>query len=213
MVLPIVFALGALVCAALNDIVFRKYASLRLSVGWYVSTIGFSWALLQLLLDLAAAGSPRRMHALQPWRLHTLMWAPALALVLANILLIEALVGADVGGLDHLLLNTVGVVLGGWVLLGEQLRAAQIAGVAGVAAIMLLYRARQARPRSTPPPPLASRRRRGGASTAGPSARRRRRPTMTWWSRFSRPPTAQPPRPPPPTSSVAPPRAPPPPPP
>ena len=50
MVLPIVFALGALVCAALNDIVFRKYASLRLSVGWYVFTIGFSWALLQLLL-------------------------------------------------------------------------------------------------------------------------------------------------------------------
>ena len=53
----LVFALGALVCAALNDIVFRKYASLRLSVGWYVSTIGFSWALLQMLLDLAAAGS------------------------------------------------------------------------------------------------------------------------------------------------------------
>ena len=143
MVLPIVFALGALVCAALNDIVFRKYASLRLSVGWYVSTIGFSWALLQLLLDLAAAGSPRRMHVLQPWRLHTLMWAPALALVLAlaNILLIEALAGVDASaGSTIYRLNTVGVVLGGWVLLGEQLRAAQIAGVAaGVAAIMLLY--------------------------------------------------------------------------
>ena len=143
MVLPIVFALGALVCAALNDIVFRKYASLRLSVGWYVSTIGFSWSLLQLLLDLAAAGSPRHMHLLQPWRLHTLMWAPALALVLAlaNILLIEALAGVDASaGSTIYRLNTVGVVLGGWVLLGEQLRAAQIAGVAaGVAAIMLLY--------------------------------------------------------------------------
>ena len=78
MVLPIVFALGALVCAALNDIVFRKYASLRLSVGWYVSTIGFSWALLQLLLDLAAAGSPRRMHVLQPWRPHERVQAPGL---------------------------------------------------------------------------------------------------------------------------------------
>ena len=80
-----------------------------------------------LLLDLAAAGSPRRMHVLQPWRLHTLMWAPALALVLAlaNILLIEALAGVDASaGSTIYRLNTVGVVLGGWVLLGEQLRAA-----------------------------------------------------------------------------------------
>ena len=96
MVLPIVFALGALVCAALNDIVFRKYASLRLSVGWYVSTIGFSWALLQLLLDLAAAcahpisakkiaGLARKFygmcqlddfaaHALEGGALHQMLW-------------------------------------------------------------------------------------------------------------------------------------------
>ena len=147
MVLPIVFALGALVCAALNDIVFRKYASLRLSVGWYVSTIGFSWALLQLLLDLAAAGSPRRMHVLQPWRLHTLMWAPALALVLAlaNILLIEALAGVDASaGSTIYRLNTVGVVLGGWVLLGEQLLGSLAIAAWGCASSWLISWARLA---------------------------------------------------------------------
>ena len=63
----IVFALGALVCAALNDIVFKKAAASGLSVGWFASMIGTTWGVVQVQLarlprplyppSAAAAGS------------------------------------------------------------------------------------------------------------------------------------------------------------
>ena len=44
----IVFALGALLCAALNDIVFKKAVGAGLSVGWFASMIGTTWGLVQV---------------------------------------------------------------------------------------------------------------------------------------------------------------------
>ena len=44
----IVFALGALVCAALNDIVFKKAVGAGISVGWFASMIGTTWGLVQV---------------------------------------------------------------------------------------------------------------------------------------------------------------------
>ena len=46
----IVFALGALVCAALNDIVFKKAVASGLSVGWFACVIGATWGLVQVRL-------------------------------------------------------------------------------------------------------------------------------------------------------------------
>ena len=44
----IVFALGALVCAALNDIVFKKAVGAGISVGWFASMIGTTWGVVQV---------------------------------------------------------------------------------------------------------------------------------------------------------------------
>ena len=52
----VVFALGALVCAALNDIVFKKAVGSGISVGWFASVIGTTWGLVQVC---AAPGEPR----------------------------------------------------------------------------------------------------------------------------------------------------------
>ena len=52
----IVFALGALVCAALNDIVFKKAVGAGISVGWFASMIGTTWGLVQACGSASLSG-------------------------------------------------------------------------------------------------------------------------------------------------------------
>ena len=54
----IVFALGALVCAALNDIVFKKAVGAGISVGWFASMIGTTWGLVQVSPACMRCGLP-----------------------------------------------------------------------------------------------------------------------------------------------------------
>jgi len=44
----LVFALGALVCSAINDIVFKKAVSAGVSVGWFACLIGTTWGIVQV---------------------------------------------------------------------------------------------------------------------------------------------------------------------
>lgn len=153
----IVFALGALVCAALNDIVFKKAAASGLSVGWFASMIGTTWGVVQVQLarlprplyppSAAAAASPRvqvvglflfKDELLTDWNDVTLMYAPWVAVILAaaNLAIIEALAGIPASaGSTVYRLNSVGVVLGGWLLLGEPLSSLKLGGVSSGEAV------------------------------------------------------------------------------
>eukprot|EP00908_Phaeocystis_cordata_P027344 Transcript_9898.p1 GENE.Transcript_9898~~Transcript_9898.p1 ORF type:complete len:392 (+),score=178.95 Transcript_9898:261-1436(+) len=139
----IVFALGALVCAALNDIVFKKAAASGLSVGWFASMIGTTWGVVQVVgLFLF------KDELLTDWNDVTLMYAPWVAVILAaaNLAIIEALAGIPASaGSTVYRLNSVGVVLGGWLLLGEPLSSLKLGGVSsGVVAVLLMYAAGRA---------------------------------------------------------------------
>jgi len=132
------FALGALLCAALNDIVFKKAAAANISIGWFASTIGTTWGIVQV------CGLGVFMPSLlSDWSEPTKLYGPWVALILAaaNLLMIEALVGIPASaGSTVYRLNSVGVVLGGWMLLGEPLTALKMGGVtSGVIAVLLMY--------------------------------------------------------------------------
>ena len=82
---------------------------------------------------------------LTEWNEPTLKYAPWVAVILAaaNLAIIEALAGIPASaGSTVYRLNSVGVVLGGWLLLGEPLGGLKLGGVsAGVVAVLLMYAA------------------------------------------------------------------------
>ena len=82
---------------------------------------------------------------LTEWSAPTLKYAPWVAVILAaaNLAIIEALAGIPASaGSTVYRLNSVGVVLGGWLLLGEPLGGLKLGGVsAGVVAVLLMYAA------------------------------------------------------------------------
>ena len=57
MISPIHYALLSLVCAGVNDVVFKRYSSQDRSRGMYVFGIGLVWTVLQLTL-LGISGDP-----------------------------------------------------------------------------------------------------------------------------------------------------------
>ena len=93
------FALGALLCAALNDLVFKKAAAAKVSIGWFASTIGITWGTVQL-----AWLATFHRELLVTWSEPTaryVVWV-GLLLATANLLLIEALsAGNFIGFVRH----------------------------------------------------------------------------------------------------------------
>ncbi len=134
----ILYALLSLFFAALNDLVFKRYAAKERSRGMVVFTIGLVWAGLQWVL-LQAGGAPLALDAVSlGYGL-----AAGLALTLSNLLLIESLTHIEVSlGSTIYRLNTLGVVLLSVLLLQESMSLGKGAGIAsGVVAILLLLQA------------------------------------------------------------------------
>ncbi|HZK48720.1 MAG TPA: EamA family transporter, partial [Thermoleophilia bacterium] len=133
----VLYALVSLVCAGLNDVVFKRYAVKDRSRGAYIFGIGIVWAVLQVAL----AGV--RGVGLE-FGETTLLWGLAAGALLtaSNILLLESLAHIDVSlGSTIYRLNTVGVVVLSLVFLGEQMGWHRGLGVAlGLTAVLLLYR-------------------------------------------------------------------------
>ena len=137
MISPIYYALLSLVCAGVNDVVFKRYSSQDRSRGVYVFGIGFVWTILQIM----TLGISDRPLILNPVSLAYGL-AAGLLLTASNLLLLESLTHIDVSlGSTIYRLNTVGVVLLSLFLLNEPLGFFKIAGVIlGLFAVFLLYR-------------------------------------------------------------------------
>ncbi len=137
MISPVYYALLSLVCAGVNDVVFKRYSSQDRSRGVYVFGIGFVWTILQIM----TLGISDRPLILNPVSLAYGL-AAGLLLTASNLLLLESLTHIDVSlGSTIYRLNTVGVVLLSLFLLNEPLGFFKIAGVIlGLFAVFLLYR-------------------------------------------------------------------------
>jgi len=120
--MAVVYALLCLLFAAVNDLVFKKYADRCCARGAFVSLIGLVWFLLMVWLpwgadaDLAA----------------TLLWGAISGTfsLVANLLLMEAMKRESAGMCSTLYrLNLIFVVGGAFLWLGESVSVMQIAGI------------------------------------------------------------------------------------
>jgi drug/metabolite transporter (DMT)-like permease len=134
---PILYALLSLVFAAVNDVVFKRYAAKDRSRGAYVFGIGLIWFILQLPTALASGIE-------FPFAAVTLVCGliAGLFLTASNLLLLESLTHIDASlGSTIYRLNTMGVVVLALLFLDESLGIYKGFGIAaGILAVFLLYR-------------------------------------------------------------------------
>lgn len=130
----ILFALASLLCAAVNDFLFKLYARKRRPVGIYVAIIGLVWAAV-----FAALGQPAALAA--TWRV-TLFWgvlSGGLG-VLANLLFIQTLSRHEVGTCATIYrLNLAPAAILAVVLLAETVSWAKVGGVSAAVVAVLLF--------------------------------------------------------------------------
>jgi drug/metabolite transporter (DMT)-like permease len=131
-----IYALLSLVCAGMNDIVFKRYSSKDRSRGMYIFGIGITWSILQTLaFDLKtiplALDSTTIIYGL----------SAGLFLTLSNILLLESFTHINVSlGATIYRLNTIGVVILAFILLREPIGLVKSTGIlCGVTAVLFLY--------------------------------------------------------------------------
>jgi drug/metabolite transporter (DMT)-like permease len=133
----VTYALLSLVCAGVNDVVFKRYAAKTRSRGVYVCGIGLVWAFCQIVFALSRGGAPEFSGISLSYGL-----AAGVILTASNLLLLESLthIDASLGSMIYRL-NTVGVVILSMLFLHEPLGWMKALGVtAGVTAVILLYR-------------------------------------------------------------------------
>jgi drug/metabolite transporter (DMT)-like permease len=133
--LPIIYALGSLIFAGFNDLVFKAYGERRGPVGLLIATVGAIWTLFFLIVALV-----KQTLELDLWTLF-IGSAAGLVSVAANILFIEAMkrTGAGVGSTVYRL-NLVFVAIMGLLLLNETFSALKMIGLAlGVLSVCLFY--------------------------------------------------------------------------
>ena len=137
MLSPVSYALLSLMFAAVNDVVYKRYATKDRSRGAYVFGIGLVWLLLQVPTAFARGVE-------FPLATVTLGCGLAAGLMLtaSNLLLLESLTHIDASlGSTVYRLNTMGVVVLALLFLDETLGVYKGLGiVAGVVAVFLLYR-------------------------------------------------------------------------
>lgn len=134
---PILYALLSLVFAAVNDVVFKRYAAKDRSRGAYVFGIGLIWFVLQLPTAFTSGVE-------FPFSVVTLGYGliAGLFLTASNLLLLESLTHIDASlGSTIYRLNTMGVVVLAVLFLDESLGLYKGLGIAaGILAVFLLYR-------------------------------------------------------------------------
>merc|ERR1711935_638425 len=138
----VALALGSMVFAGTNDLVFRAYGKEPNAViGLYIASCGAVWTVLSVVQKIVAAEASPAVEMLEG-RTFGFGIGCGLALAGANLLIVESMrsLPASVGSTVYRL-NTVGVILGGVLLLGEEFRALKAAGVAlAIVAVLVLYR-------------------------------------------------------------------------
>lgn len=130
------FALLSMIFAGLNDVVFKKYSAKERSKGMYVLGIGVTWTILQLLF-MQAENVPFVAE------INTIKYGllAGVLLTASNIFLIESLTHINVSlGSTVYRLNTIGVVILSFLVLGESVGANKIFGIIlGIIAVLLMY--------------------------------------------------------------------------
>jgi len=131
------FALLSLLCAGINDVVFKKYALKKCSMGIYICGIGIVWTIAQVLFLRLQGG-----HFICNFPTIGFGLAAGIFVTLSNLLLLESLTRIDVSaGSTIYRLNTIGVVFLSFILLDESLGGFKVTGVvAGITAVLFLYR-------------------------------------------------------------------------
>jgi uncharacterized membrane protein len=131
------YALLSLLFAAVNDVVFKRYAAKDRSRGTYVFGIGLVWFILQVPTAVVRGVE-------FPFAVVTMGCGLAAGLLLtaSNLLLLESLTHIDASlGSTIYRLNTMGVVVLALLFLDETLGVCKGLGImAGVLAVFLLYR-------------------------------------------------------------------------
>ena len=131
----IIFALGSMGCAAINDFIFKLYIRKGRPVGIYMALIGVVWT----GVFAVAAGGDRVLHPDHA----TLAWGliSGVLSALANILLIEAMGRHEVGECATIYrLNLAPAAIMAFVFLGESASALKLLGIgAAVVAVVLLF--------------------------------------------------------------------------
>ncbi len=131
------FALMSLAAAGCLDVVFKGYARKERSRGMLIFGCGLVWLVLQSALLVVIGVRPTFGSATLAYGL-----GAGIVLVAANLALVESLRHLEVSlGSTIYRLNTIGVVVLSFLLLGEDLGAVKLAGIAiGIAAVLLIYR-------------------------------------------------------------------------
>ena len=122
--MPIILAICSMLCASVNDFIFKLYARKDRPVGLYVAIIGVVWAGLFAYV----AGWESISHASKV----TLFWGiiSGLFSVVANILLIEAMSNQEVGVCATIYrLNLAPAALLAFLLLGENISLFKLLGI------------------------------------------------------------------------------------
>lgn len=132
----VAFALLSMTFGGLIDTLYKIYARRARSRGIYLFGMGLVWLLLQLI-ELTARGEVLRFSSVD------LRYgiAAGVMVTLSNLLYIESMTHLDISlGATIYRLNTVGVVVLGFLLLGEPLGIVKMLGIAcGVIAVIFLY--------------------------------------------------------------------------
>lgn len=131
-----VFALLSLLCAGVNDVVFKKYTLKKRSLGVYICGIGIVWTIAQVLI-FRLQGS----HFVCNFPSIGFGLAAGIFVTLSNLLLLESLTRIDVSvGSTIYRLNTIGVVFLSFIILDESLGFFKVTGImAGIMAVVFLY--------------------------------------------------------------------------
>lgn len=132
----VAFALLSMSFGGLIDTLYKVYARKSRSRGIYLFGMGLIWFLLQLI-ELAARGEPLQLTSVD---LRYGIAAGAMV-TLSNLLYIESMTHLDISlGATIYRLNTIGVVVFGFIFLAEPLGGVKMAGIAcGVVAVIYLH--------------------------------------------------------------------------
>ena len=124
----------SLLCAAVNDMIFKAYAGRRQALGTYLAVVGLLWAGFFVMM-----AGPGRFLAMSGV---TLFWglASGLCSAVANLLLIQALSRHEVGVCSTIYrLNLAPAAILAFVFLGEPVSAPKLLGVLAAVGAVLLF--------------------------------------------------------------------------
>ncbi|MBT6274889.1 MAG: hypothetical protein HOI95_12220 [Chromatiales bacterium] len=130
------FGLLSMLFTGMIDVIYKVYAVKARSRGMFLCTMGVVWGAVQAVTWAASETAPSLSLDGASYAL-----AAGVFLTVSNIALIEAMTHIPVSlGSTVYRLNTVGVVLLAWLLLGETLGVVKLGGLAcGIAAVLVLY--------------------------------------------------------------------------